>query len=49
MGRFRNVDTGVVVSVSSEKDDRFTTGWVDADAPESEPKRSPGRPKKSDN
>jgi len=49
MSKFRNLDTGVVVSVSDEKDDRFTAGWVDADAPEVEPKRSPGRPKKSEN
>jgi len=49
MSKFRNLDTGVVVSVAAEKDARFTAGWVDADAPESEPKRAPGRPKKSEN
>lgn len=45
MGRFRNSDTGVVVSVSDDKDDRFASGWVPADAPE---KRGPGRPRKVD-
>lgn len=45
MGRFRSLETGVVVSVDDSKDDRFTSGWESAD---SEPKRSPGRPKKSD-
>lgn len=45
MSSFRNEATGVVVSVADEKDGRFTDGWVSADA---EPKRSPGRPKKSD-
>ena len=45
MGRFRNVTTQVVVSVDDSKDDRFADGWEPADA---EPKRSPGRPKKSE-
>lgn len=45
MSRFRNEQTGVVVSVADEKDARFGEGWVSADA---EPKRGPGRPKKSD-
>jgi hypothetical protein len=45
MGRFRNLNTQVVVSVDDSKDDRFVDGWESADA---EPKRSPGRPKKSD-
>lgn len=44
MGKFRNEQTGVVVSVSDEKDARFGEGWVSADQPE---KRGPGRPKKS--
>ena len=48
MSKFRNVDTGVVVSVADEKDARFDTGWVPAETPEAEPKRGPGRPKKSD-
>ena len=44
MSKFRNLDNGVVVSVSDEKDARFADGWVPAEEPE---KRSPGRPKKS--
>lgn len=43
MSRFENLDTGIVVSVADEKDDRFASGWKPAD----EPKRSP-RTKKSD-
>lgn len=46
MSRFRNLTTGIVVSVSDEKDTRFGSDWVSADAPVVEPKRSPGRPKK---
>lgn len=44
MSKFKNSATGVVVSVSDEKDNRFTDGWepVDKEAP----KR--GRPKKSE-
>ena len=45
MSKFRNELTNVVVSVSDDKDVRFGEGWVSADASE---KRSPGRPKKSD-
>lgn len=45
MSKFRNVATQVVVSVDDSKDDRFTNGWEPA---EGEPKRSPGRPKKTD-
>ncbi len=30
MGRFRNVATGVVVSVADEKDDRFASGFEPA-------------------
>ncbi len=30
MGRFRNLDTGVVVSVADEKDDRFVSGFEPA-------------------
>lgn len=45
MSKFRNEATNIVVSVDDSKDDRFREGWVSADA---EPKRTPGRPKKSD-
>jgi hypothetical protein len=45
MSRFKNTSTGVVVSVDDSKDDRFSDGWESADA---EPKRAPGRPKKSE-
>lgn len=45
MSRFENLDTHVVVSVDDSKDERFASGWKPADT---EPKRSPGRPKKSD-
>lgn len=31
MGRHRNVETGVVVSVDDSKDDRFGQGWESAD------------------
>ena len=48
MSRFRNLNTGVVVSVSDEKDARFAEGWEPAEAPAPEAKRSPGRPKKSE-
>lgn len=27
MGRFRNLKTGVVVSVADDKDERFASGW----------------------
>jgi len=30
MGRFRNVDTGVVITVADAKDERYTTGWESA-------------------
>lgn len=45
MSRFRNIATDVIVSVADEKDGRFTDGWEPADKPV---KRSPGRPKKSE-
>lgn len=45
MSRFKNSNTGVVVSVDDSKDDRFTDGWEPADGPV---KRGPGRPKKDD-
>lgn len=32
MPRFRNLETGIVVSVADEKSDRFTQGWEQADA-----------------
>ncbi len=40
MGRFRNLDTGVVVSVADEKDARFTTGWESVGADE---KKAPAK------
>jgi len=45
MSRFRNLETGIEVSVDDSKDDRFVSGWEPADGPA---KRAPGRPKKSD-
>ena len=41
MGRFRNLETGVVVSVDDSKDDRFAAGFEPADAPES--KKAPAK------
>jgi hypothetical protein len=32
MGRFRNVETGVVVSVDDSKDERYAVGYEPADA-----------------
>lgn len=43
MGTFRNVNTGVVVSVDDSKDDRYPDGaWEKADAPtgDTEPKKA---------
>jgi hypothetical protein len=40
MGRFRNLQTGVVVSVDDSKDGRFEQGYEPADA---EPKRVPAK------
>lgn len=34
MSRFRNLRTGVVVSVDDSKDERFEAGWEPGDAPE---------------
>jgi len=51
MGKWINDTTGAIVSVADEKDYRFAGGWHSADAPakpSEEPKRSPGRPKKSE-
>jgi len=31
MGRFRNLETGIVVSVDDSKDERFTVGFEPAD------------------
>jgi len=45
--RLRNTD-GIVVNVSDDTADRLGPEWVDADAPVEEPKRGPGRPKKSE-
>ena len=44
MGRFRNLETGVVVSVDDSKDERFTSGWEPA---ESESKASGRKPASS--
>ena len=40
MGRFRNLKTGVVVSVDDSKDERFAEGFEPAD---SEPKKAPAK------
>jgi len=49
MSKFRNSSTGIVVSVDDSKDARFASGWESTDTPPSpEVKRSPGRPKKTD-
>lgn len=45
MARLTNAVTGVTVNVSDEKVARLGAGWESADA---EPKRGPGRPKKSE-
>lgn len=42
MARFRNVETGVVVSVADEKSDRFTQGWEPADTEPSKSRRRTG-------
>ena len=44
MSKFRNIATGVVVSVSDDKDARFTDGWVPADP---EPVKRGRPPKKA--
>jgi hypothetical protein len=46
MGKFIQDGTGIVVSVADEKDERFVSGW--SAYSDAEPKRGPGRPKKSD-
>jgi len=45
MSKFRNLSTGVVVSVSDEKDIRFVDGWESADvkAPVSAPVKRSGK------
>lgn len=49
MGRFRNIETGVVVSVADEKDERFVSGWEPADgASKKAPAKKAASPKKSD-
>ena len=40
MGRFRNLKTGVVVSVDDSKDERFAQGFEPAD---SETKKAPAK------
>jgi len=35
MGKFRNLKTGIVVSVDDAKDDRFDTGWESAEKSQS--------------
>ena len=40
MSKHRNLNTGVVVSVSDEKDDRFVDGWEPADKPKPQSKSS---------
>ena len=43
MSRFRNLKTGVVVSVADDKDGRFASGWEPVAA---EPKKSAKSDKK---
>ena len=45
MGRFRNLDNGVVVSVDDSKDERFESGWepFDGDDSKSTAKKSTSR------
>ena len=40
MGRFVNSETGVVVSVADDKDERFTSPLWEAEAEKPEPKRA---------
>lgn len=47
MGRFRNTETGVVLSVDDSKDDRFTVGYEPADEPKKATKRTTSKPSKS--
>lgn len=41
MSKFRNADTGVVVSVDDSKDDRFAAGWEPVADGKPKPKPAP--------
>lgn len=43
MSKFRNLATGVVVSVDDSKDGRFADGWEPANAPKRVAKKSDGK------
>ena len=46
MSTFRNLKTGVVVSVADEKDGRFASGWEPAPAEKPAPKKSTAKSEK---
>ncbi len=46
MSKFKHSGTGVVVSVSDEKDDRFGADWVRVDGKGDKPARVPKSDKK---
>ena len=46
MSRFRNLKTGVVVSVDDSKDARFAAGFEPADQAQKAPAKKPAAPKK---
>lgn len=49
MGRHKNTETGVVFSVSDEKDGRYGSELYGSPDEDQEPqKRGPGRPRKSE-
>jgi len=47
MGRFRNLETGVVVSVDDSKDERFAVGFEPAAAGDEKPTSSKAPAKRS--
>ena len=47
MARFRNVQTGVVVSVDDSKADRYSDGWESADEAEKKAPAKKSAPSKS--
>ena len=48
MGRHRSLETGVVVSVDDDKDERFDAGWEPADGPSKKAPAKKAAAKKSD-
>lgn len=48
MGRFRNLETGVVVSVDDSKDDRFEAGFEPADSTSPKAPAKKAAPSKSE-